>query len=193
MASGVDFEGRNRIFPIAPGVRAYLEELDVEYVVAAANHDRFMRVASYTPVFQDGIYHVYRVDGRESRAYAVGTGCLRRRDLLACRTGPSVRTTVTGSATRRLEIEPAPSAPLLLITGEPWYPGWRAQSSTGSLPVSRIGYLAAVSVPRGTTQVQLSYRAPGLLVGGVLSMLAIGSSLFFLAYQRRRWTSSRNQ
>lgn len=196
MASGVDFEGRNRIFPIAPGVRAYLEELDVEYVVAAANHDRFMGVASYTPVFQDGIYHVYRVHGRESRAYAVGTGCLRRHgafDLLACRTGPSVRTTVIGSATRRLEIEPAPAAPLLLITGEPWYPGWHAESSTGSLPVSRIGYLAAVSVLPGTTQVQLSYHVPGLLVGSLLSVLAICGPLLFLAYRCKRWRLSRRR
>lgn len=41
IATGVDFEGRNRTFPLAPGARPYLEELDVQYVLVAANHDRF--------------------------------------------------------------------------------------------------------------------------------------------------------
>lgn len=104
-----------------------------------------------------------------------------------------MRTTVIGSATRRLEIEPAPAAPLLLITGEPWYPGWHAESSTGSLPVSRIGYLAAVSVLPGTTQVQLSYHVPGLLVGSLLSVLAICGPLLFLAYRCKRWRLSRRR
>jgi hypothetical protein len=188
-ATGVDFEGRNRTFPVAPGVRAYLEGLNVQYIVVAANHDRFAGIQGYTPVFQDSTYHVYRVDAREFRAYVINEGCLRDHGavgLLACRTGPTVRTTLTGSATRRLLIKSAAAAPLLLITGEPWYPGWQATSSAGPLSVRRIGYLAAVSVPRGTTQVQLTYHAPGLLLGGALSVLAIVGSLLAVA-RSRRW------
>ncbi len=186
-ATDIAFEGHNRTFPLVPGIRAYLEELDVRYVVEAASHDRFAGVPGYTRVFQDNVYHVYRLDRQESRAYAVHVDCLRRHgayDLFACRTGPSVSTTITGSTTRRLKIESASAAPLLLITGEPWYPGWQAMSAAGSLPVRRVGYMAAVLVPSGTTQVQLGYHVPGLLLGGVLSALAIGGSL--LVVTRRR-------
>jgi hypothetical protein len=196
MATGVAVEVNNRIFPLVPAIHPFLEEMDVEYVVALGASDRLAGAPDYTLVFQDGRYHVYRVDAQESRAYAINEGCLRRHgafDLLACRTGPAVRTRVTGWSTRRLVIESTANSPLLLITGEPWYPGWRAMSPSGPLPVRRIGYLAAVSVPQGTTQVQLSYHAPGLLVGGGLSTLAIGSSLLFLAYQRRSWKLSRSR
>ncbi len=192
-AMGVQAGVNNRIFPLVPKIRPYLEEMDAEYVVAQAAHDRLMGAPGYTPVFQDFGYHVYRVDAQESRAYVISQSCLRQHgawDLLACRTGPAVHTTLTGSATRALLIESPVTAPLLLITGEPWYPGWQAKSSTGPLPVKRVGYLAAVSVPRGTTQVQLSYRAPGLLAGGLLSVLVIGGSLLVLIWRLRRRTTA---
>lgn len=194
MATDVAVEVNNRIFPLVPAIRPFLEEMDVEYVVALGADDRLAGAPGYTLVSQEGGYNVYRVDTKESRAFAISESCLRRHGafhLLACRTGPAIRTMVTGWSTRRLVIETPSDAPLLLITGEPWYPGWRATSPSGSLPVRRIGYLTAVSVPRGTSQVQLNYHAPGLLVGGVISTLAIGSSLFFLICRRRRWKLSR--
>jgi hypothetical protein len=187
-ATGADFEGRNRIFPIVPGVRPYLDEMNVGYVVVLVTHDPFVGVQGYTPVFADGIYHVYRVEGQRARAYAVDELCIRRRGvlhLLACQVGPAVRTTLTMTSVRRLQIERPTGVPLLLVTGEPWYPGWRAKSAAGQLPVRRIGYLAAVSVPRGTSEVELSYRAPGLLTGTVLSALALAGSLLAVVRARR--------
>ena len=63
MDTGVDFEGRSRIFPITPGVHSYLEEMNVRFVLTSAIHDGFAGVPGYTPVFQDSIYHVYRLSG----------------------------------------------------------------------------------------------------------------------------------
>ena len=88
---------------------------------------------------------------------------------------------VTGLATRRLTIKPAPIARLLLITGEPWYPGSRAVSAAGSLVVRRIGYLAAVSVPPGTIRSSLAITYLVFLLAAS-SVFAIGGSLFFTAY-----------
>jgi hypothetical protein len=186
-ATGAKSAQGERKFPLTPEVRPYLEELDVRDVVVTASHDPFAGVRGYTLVFQDGSYHVYRVDAHESRAYVISEGCLRDHgalNLLACRTEPTVRTTLTGPATRRLQLTSASASPLLLITGEPWYPGWQATSSAGPLSVQRVGYLAAVSVPRGTTQVQLTYHAPGLLLGVILSVLAILGSLLAVTQWR---------
>jgi hypothetical protein len=194
-ATDISFEGSNRTFPIAPRVRPYLEELNAQYVITSAAHDRFAGVAGYREVFQDDIYHVYRLDGNESRAYVVDPSCVHHRggfEVLTCRTDTSVRAMMTGPATRRLTIKRPSAFPLLLITGEPWYPGWRAVSTDGPLAVRRVGYLAALLVPAGVTQVQLSYHAPGLLAGSLLSILAVGGSLLSLAYWRGRQRDSRH-
>ncbi len=188
-ATGADFEGRNRTFPIVPAVAPYLDELDVRYVVVPAGRDGFAATRGVTAAFQDGGYHVYRLGGRRARAYTVSAACAGRRgvDLRGdCATGPAVRTTITSVSERRMAFAPSSGA-RLLVTGEPWYPGWRAETPAGELPVRRAGYLAAVSVPPGTTDVRLSYRAPGLLAGAVLSLLAIAGSL--LACLRRRATA----
>lgn len=186
-ATGADFEGRNRTFPVTPGVGAYLKELNVEYVIEESNHDRFARAPGYALAFQDDTYHVYRVEGPQAHAYAIDASCLRQRGpygLLACRTGPAVRTTVSGAHARLMHLQSLTSTRLLLITGEPWYPGWKAKSPTGALSVVRVGYLAAVSLPRGTSHVQLTYRPPGLLLGVGLSILAIAGSALVLFGRR---------
>jgi hypothetical protein len=187
MATGVNFEGRDRTFPMVPKVRSYLEELAVRFIVVPATRDRFAGVAGFTEVFSDNTYHVYRLDGNESRAYVVDSRCIHRGyefDVLACRIGTQVRTTITGPVTRQLTIMQSSTAPQLLITGEPWYPGWRAASTDGPLGVRRVGYLAALVVPPGTSHVQLSYRPPGLLLGGLMSLIAIAGSLLVLACER---------
>ncbi len=194
-ATGVDFEGHNRTFPIVAGIRSYLQELNVEYAVVYAGSDRLAGVRGYTPVFQDAIYHVYRVDGPESRAYAIRPDCLRdvgSFDLSACRTGPPVSTTLTGLSSRRLLIASPVDHASQLVIGELWYPGWHAATPSRSLPVRRVGQMAVVTVPAGTTQVQISYEVPGLLAGGLLSILAIGGSLLWMRPLRLwRWPSRR--
>jgi hypothetical protein len=187
-ATGASFHGRNRTFPIVPRVRPYLVEMDVRYVVVRPVFDHFARAKGYTRVFSDSLYRVYRVDGKLERAYAVDPACLRRLGpyaLTSCVQGPLVSVRLQDPSVRRLRIGAANGVPLL-VTGEPWYPGWQAQSAKGALPVHRVGYLAAVTVPPGVSEVTLSYDPPGLEVGALLSVLAIGGSLIVLVRDRRR-------
>jgi hypothetical protein len=183
-ATGADFGGRNRIFPIVPALRAYFEEMDARYVVLAAAHDPFARANGYRASYRDAIYHVYRLQGGLERAYAVDPACVRRFSAVpACRVGPRTQVALTGPSTRRIEI-PAASGVPMLITGEPWYPGWQATTPKGGLAVRRAGYLAAVAVPPGVTEVTLSYHPPGLIAGVILSVLALAGSVLLLWLRR---------
>jgi uncharacterized membrane protein YfhO len=76
----------------------------------------------------------------------------------------------------------------LLVTGEPWYPGWSAQTARGVASVHRAGFLTAVSVPAGADVVTMSYWPPGLTVGVVSSVLAIVGAVTVIVIDRRRHT-----
>ena len=48
----------------------------------------------------------------------------------------------------------------------------------------RVGYLAAVTVPAGTSEVTLAYHPTGLLLGVLISLLATLGSAGWLLYGR---------
>jgi hypothetical protein len=116
-----------------------------------------------------------RTNGTLARAYAVNPACIQILGpyaLTQCRQGPTARVELSSPTTRTLRID-SPGGVPLLITGEPWYPGWAAQAQHEALGVKRVGYLAAVTVPPGVTSVTLTYSPPGLLAGAVVSALAL--------------------
>jgi uncharacterized membrane protein YfhO len=84
-----------------------------------------------------------------------------------------------GDSRRRLLVA-AGHAETLIVTGEPYYPGWRAESGGAQLNVRRVGYLAAVAAPRGSRAISLSYRPPWLLPGFAVSALALAACVFVL-------------
>jgi hypothetical protein len=175
-----------REFLITPALHAYLEAMGVRYVVVAAAADRFAGVRGYQLVFRDGLYHVYETTWPHDRAYLVDPACLHQRGdgLISCRTASRV-TTVIASSIRRYGLA-TQSRATVLITGEPWYPGWHAHDDTHSLAVTRVGFLTAVSVPAGVHKVTMTYGPPGLLLGGAISLTAILGSVAAVAEQRRR-------
>jgi hypothetical protein len=186
-APGAPPQHGDREFDITPALHTYLEEMGVRYVVVSPTADAFVHARGYVPVFRDALYHVYETSWPHDRAYLVDPGCIGRRGaggVIACRT-PTVVATTTSSNSRRYRFAVAGRA-TLLVTGEPWYPGWRAADASGSLPVRRVGFLTAVTVPAGVGDVSMSYRPPGLLIGAVISLLAIGGSLLAIVWTRRR-------
>ena len=51
----------------------------------------------------------------------------------------------------------------------------------------RVGFLAAVSVPAGVSEVTIDYQPPGLIAGAVVSVLAIiGCGVVVVRDRRRR-------
>jgi hypothetical protein len=182
-ALGAVSRASDREFAIIPRLGPYLEQMGTRYVVVGAGRDPFARAPGYVGVFQDGSYRVYRRTGGRGRAYAIDRACLRRRGvsaLIVCQTSARVTVDVTGPNSRRLQL-PRASRATLIVTGEPWYPGWHAEQAGTSLPVRRLGFLTAVSAPAGVTRVTLDYEPPGLLVGALMSLLAIGGSVLAVA------------
>jgi hypothetical protein len=183
----------NREFTIVPGLGAYLDEMGVRYVVVSAGQDPFVHARGWVPVFRDVTYHAYLAARLARRAFAIDPRCLRQRgagQLRSCRTALAVVTAAPSESLRRFALQRSPTH-TLLITGEPWYPGWQATDSAGSLPVRRIGFLAAVSVPAGVTELTLDYQPPGLILGALVSVLAIGGSLVVLGLRVAGSTASR--
>jgi hypothetical protein len=182
-ALGAVSPASNREFAISPRVGAYLEQMGARYVVVGAGQDPFAGVPGYVIVFGDATYRVYRVTRDRGRAYAIDRACARSRGasaLIACRTSPRVAVDVTGPSSRRLQL-PRRSRSTLVVTGEPWYPGWHAEHAGTSLPVRRLGFLSAVDVPPGVTRMTLDYEPPGLALGALVSLLAIGGSALTVA------------
>ncbi|MDF1564916.1 MAG: hypothetical protein P1V51_17875 [Deltaproteobacteria bacterium] len=60
----------------------------------------------------------------------------------------------------------------ILVLNEGWAPGWRARVDGAETPVLRVdGMLRGVAVEGGAKKVELRYQPPGLLGGGLLSLL----------------------
>jgi hypothetical protein len=66
----------------------------------------------------------------------------------------------------------APS-PAALVVSDAWAPGWSATIDGVDAPLWRANVaVRGVSVPAGTHQVTMTYRAPGLRLGALVSLLA---------------------
>ncbi len=180
----------DRVFPVTPALEPLFTELAIRYVIVSPGADSFAGRKGYAVVFEDAAYRVYRTPVPARRAYVTEPACaaLPARRRLRC-AKPPLATTVSdahaGSA-RAFTLPPA-GTERTLVTGEPYYPGWRAATGGRDLEVSRQGYLTAVKVPAGSTRVTMSYRPPllrlGLLVSGLSGVLAL---VLLLGLERRR-------
>jgi hypothetical protein len=175
----------DRTFPVTPLMRPFLDEMAVRFIVVSAGADRFAGQDGYRAVFRGGPYVVYEVDDRGPRAREVSASCLRGRDpdrLLACPSRP-VPVELVATNERRF----ATTGGRVLITGEPWFPGWSATADGEDVPVRRVGYLTAVDVPAGATDVRLDYGVPRFGLGLALSFLAaLGCALAVASPRLRR-------
>jgi hypothetical protein len=80
------------------------------------------------------------------------------------------------------------NAPGILVLSEAWYPGWAAEidgAAAQALPVD--GALVGVPVPAGQHTVNLRFRSPALLWGGLVSIawLAAAALLALIRIQRK--------
>ncbi len=91
----------------------------------------------------------------------------------------------------RIRLEVFAERPALLVVADNWYPAWKARVNGGSVPVLRAYHtLRAVSLPAGTSEVELWYESRvvrwTLLLGGVtLIGLVLGNVLHTLRIRRR--------
>ena len=87
----------------------------------------------------------------------------------------------------RVVVQVQTRAPGLLVVADTWMPGWTARLDGRTVPIPR-GDRAWRVVPlrkAGQHEVVLSYRPPGLISGGVISVTAIGTWLV-LVFRKQR-------
>jgi hypothetical protein len=98
------------------------------------------------------------------------------------RAGPAGRATVTHRRPGSLALEVDASRAAMVVVSEGWFPGWRAKVDGQATDVTRVnGMLNGVVVGPGEHRVELTYRAPGLRVGAIVSVATIVALLVALA------------
>jgi hypothetical protein len=87
----------------------------------------------------------------------------------------------------RVEISVRAAAPAILVLSDLFAPGWTARIGERELPVlpaNRV--MRAVPLPAGRHLVEMTYRPPGLLAGGAISIASlVGLALLALRSRRR--------
>jgi hypothetical protein len=76
----------------------------------------------------------------------------------------------------RVVLRVTTESPGLLVVADTWMPGWRATLNGRAVPIFRGDHaFRVVALPEpGRIEVVMSYRAPGLAIGGIISCGAMG-------------------
>jgi hypothetical protein len=184
--AGSEFPRASRIFDVTPRELPFLREMGVRFVVVPKAKDPFADRPGYPVAYEDAYYRVHELPNRPRRAFAVARTCAERRgpDGLGACPAATAAVSFPDEEQRRYELA-AGAGPRTLVTGEPWWPGWRAEVNGDAADVRRAGYLAVIDVPAGASQVTLSYRPPLFVLGAVVSLLALAGSVAVLVRDRR--------
>lgn len=187
----------SRVLPITPAESGYLREMGARYVIVPETPDPFRSAPGYKALLRaDGVL-VDEMVSAPSRAWILASSCVPQAEQGRLRAPgcviASAKTSIVSPQRRRYSL-PAATSPSILVTGEPYYPGWQAGSDRGSLPVRRLGYLAAVTVPAGVRTLTLSYSPPGFVLGLIISLVSAGTAVGVAVIRRRyvRGDSSRS-
>jgi hypothetical protein len=87
-----------------------------------------------------------------------------------------------------VELRTKSDAPALLVLGENYYPGWRAEVDGRAAETLRVNYnLRGVELPAGEHTVRFTYRPRSLMLGLLVSLLTlVGLVLWAVNLPRRR-------
>jgi len=93
--------------------------------------------------------------------------------------------TITHFSSERISIAVESPWPALLVLAEPWYPGWTARVNGSSVPcIPANAWMRAVLVPAGKSQVEMTFHSTYLVLGSVISLVALAIILVLL-FRRR--------
>ena len=82
--------------------------------------------------------------------------------------------TITKYEPNRIELETKVNQPSILVLSENHYPGWRAYIDGRFTDTLRVDYnLRGVSVPAGEHRIEFVYRPKSVLLGGLISLMAL--------------------
>jgi uncharacterized membrane protein YfhO len=79
-----------------------------------------------------------------------------------------------------VEVRTESAAPSLLVLSENHYPGWRAFLDDKSVAILRVNYnQRGVALPAGNHRVRFVYQPRSILIGFVVSLLALTALSFW--------------
>jgi Bacterial membrane protein YfhO len=98
------------------------------------------------------------------------------------------RVTVTARSANQISLECRTASPRFLVLSEMYLPGWNAAVDGAATPIYRTNYLfRGIVVPAGRHTVTFSYRPRSVIIGAVMSGVALIAALaVFLAGRRPR-------
>jgi len=138
-------------------------------------------------------------DAEEAEARMEARGDFHRRALVEAATAPafvpaggaaSGRAEIVRFSAERVVVRASASSPGILVLAEAWYPGWEATVSGRPSRVFPVnGWMRAVLVPAGESEVVLHYHSRFLAAGAAASAV----SALVLAVLCAGWTSARGR
>jgi hypothetical protein len=138
-------------------------------------------------------------DAEEAEARMEARGDFHRRALVEAATAPafvpaggaaSGRAEIVQFSPERVVVRASASSPGILVLAEAWYPGWEATVSGRPSRVFPVnGWMRAVLVPAGESEVVLRFHSRFLAAGAAASVV----SALVLAVLCAGWTSPRRR
>jgi uncharacterized membrane protein YfhO len=87
----------------------------------------------------------------------------------------------------RVVIDATLNRPGVVVLGDNWFPGWKAEVDGKTVPVERVDYtLRGTVVGPGRHRIEYSYRPASWRIGWIISLLALLSLAGAIAIQARR-------
>ena len=197
-------------FPgLETGAIPFLSLLNVKYLLSldplpaplVLVYDREVKIYENPEVFSRA-FLVHRVetvkDGPEALARVLALGPeLKQIAVLEGSTGPKESVTGKGGETgdrvqimayaaRQVEIEVETSSPGLLVLGDTYFPGWKAEVDGKRVPILRTDYLLrGVVVDPGSHRIRFLYRPDSFYVGLGLTIISGATILWSLKWRKR--------
>ena len=85
----------------------------------------------------------------------------------------------------RVELRTRADAPAVLVLGENYYPGWRAEVDGREAEVLRVNYnLRGVEVPAGEHEVRFTYRPRSLTFGVLVTLVTLAGLLLWAFWSK---------
>ena len=107
---------------------------------------------------------------------------------------PPGKAEVTRNEANRVDVKTASSAPAILVLSANHYPGWRAYVDGQAVEVMRVNYnQRGVAVPAGNHFVTFLYRPKSLLIGLVISVLALAGLVLWASVGNRRLARTKSR
>lgn len=100
---------------------------------------------------------------------------------------PFAPATIRDYQPQRVVIDAAPAHPALLVLTDSWFPGWRATVDGQPTDILRVNLgLRGVPLSPGRHEVVFEFVPPGLMTGGLVSLLTAGILVGLLVWEWRR-------